>query len=284
VIVVDNGSRDGSVKMVRSEFPDASVLDLGENVGFARANNAAFKVARGEFFLLLNSDAFVEPGAIKALVECLRSHDRAAVAGPRLHNRDGTLQHSCYRFPTPPRAWAENLWISSALPAGSALGDFRRWGHDAERDVDWVSGACFLVRRSAYEQTGGFDESYFMYQEETDWQRRLRDCGWAIVFTPEARVTHLGGGSGGNEPARINSHFFDSLDRYVFKHHGLAGLVSVRCAMIVGCSLRTALWLLVMVFIPRRRRLAASKAGLSSSLVVRQAIHWRTGFRTEAIR
>ena len=224
VIVVDNGSHDGSAVMVRAEFPQALVIEAGENLGFARANNLALGRARGEFFLLLNSDAFPKPGAIRRLAEHLHGRPEVGVVGPRLLNRDGSLQPSCYRFPSPGRAWLENLWAASLLPPGSAWGDFRRWGHDEEREVDWVSGACFLVRREAYAAVGGLDERFFMYQEETDWQRRLRDGGWRVAFTPAARVMHIGGASGAAEQARINRHFFESLDRYEWKHHGRAGL------------------------------------------------------------
>lgn len=284
VIVVDNGSRDGSMAMVRAEFPAIEVIETGENLGFAQANNLALRRAQGAFFLLLNSDAFPEPDAVGRLVEYLRRHPEVGVVGPRLLNRDGSLQPSCYRFPSPGRAWLENLWVSSLLPPGSFWGDFRRWGHDEDREVDWVSGACFLVRREAYAAVGGFDERFFMYQEETDWQRRLRDGGWRIAFTPDARVMHIGGASGAADQVRINRHFFESLDRYEWKHHGPAGLVSVRLAMIVGCSLRAILWTLVLLLVPRRRKLAHSKAKLSSWLFVRQATHWRTDFKSSPLR
>lgn len=278
VIVVDNGSRDGSAAMVRAEFPEALVIEARENLGFAKANNLALERARGEFFLLLNSDAFPEPGAVRWLAEHLRGHPEVGVVGPRLLNRDGSLQPSCYRFPSPGRAWLENLWATSLLPPGSPWGDFRRWGHNEDREVDWVSGACFLVRREAYAAVGGLDERFFMYQEETDWQRRLRDGGWRVAFTPAARVMHIGGASGAAEQARINRHFFESLDRYEWKHHGPAGLVSVRLAMVVGCFLRVILWGLVLLLVPNRRTQARFKAKMLSWLFVRQATHWRTDF------
>src|SRR5207249_4861918 len=100
---------------------------------------------------------------------------------------------------------------------------------------------------------GGFDEAFFMYAEETDWQRRMRDGGWEIAFLPSAQVIHLGGASGASDRARINGHFFDSLDRYERKHHGLAGQFSLRCAMIVGCGLRAVLWAIAWLLFPPRR-------------------------------
>ena len=231
--------------------------------------------ASGEFFLLINSDAFPKPGAIRALLTYMQDHPKVAVAGPRLLNKDGSLQRSCYPFPSPSRAWLENLWISAALPNHTFVGDYSRWPHNEERIVDFVSGACMMVRRTIYEQIGGFDEKFFMYSEETDWQKRMTNQGWQIAFTPAAEVTHFGGASGANEQARINRNFFDSLDFYEKKHHGHSGLVSLRIAMIIGCFLRLIAWNLVVITTPRKRRLALSKTKLLSWLLIRQLTYWR---------
>ncbi len=273
--VVDNGSTDGSAEAVSVQYPDANVIRNTGNRGFGAASNQAMRESHGEFLLLINSDAFVRPGAVDCLASYLRDHPEAAVVGPRLLNSDGTLQRSCFPFPTPLRAWLENLWISTLFPRHPVLGDYRRWAHDTERKVDHVIGACMMVRRRAYEETGGFDESFFMYSEETDWEKRMRDSGWEILFTPAAEVVHLGGASGANERARIDRHFFSSLDRYERKHHGIAGLVSLRIAMTIGCLMRAVLWGCVFVLAPRRRAAAASKARLHSWLVLRQTTHWR---------
>lgn len=275
VIVVDNGSADGSVAAVREEFPTVRVIESGQNIGFGPANNLALREAQGKYLLLLNSDAFPQPGAIGKLVNYLEEHPDVGVVGPRLLNTDGSMQLSCFRFPTPRQAWCENLWVSSMFPEHLVLGNYRRWPHDSEREVDWIVGACMLMRREVFEQVGGFDESFFLYAEETDWQRRMRDGGWEIAFTPAAVVTHLGGASGASEKARINRHFFDGLDRYERKHHGMAGLISLRCAMTIGCGLRAVLWAITWLLRPQRRAVASSKARLHSWLVLRQATHWR---------
>jgi GT2 family glycosyltransferase/glycosyltransferase involved in cell wall biosynthesis len=275
IIVVDNASQDGSVAAIRAEFPQVRVLASASNDGFGAANNRAMKEARGRYFLLLNSDAFPRPRAIGELVRYLAQHPEVGAVGPRLLNEDGTLQQSCFRFPTPLQSWVENLWITALLPAHSQLDDYRRWAHDSARLVAWIVGACMLVRREVVEQVGGFDEAFFLYAEETDWQRRIRDGGWEIAFTPTAEVMHLGGASGASERARVSGNFFDSLDRYERKHHGLAGLISLRCAMIVGCGLRTALWAVTWLLRPQRRAQAGSKARLHSWLFLRQATHWK---------
>ena len=275
VLVIDNASTDGSAEAVRAAFPTAQVIENNGNAGFGAANNQAMLLASGEYFLLLNSDAFVEPEAVPALVGYARSRPEIGAAGPRLLNGDGTLQLSCFRYPSPLGVWLEQLWVSALLPNHPVLGYYRRWGHDRERLVDFVIGACLLVRREAYTQVGGFDDSFFMYQEETDWQRRMHNRGWKIGFTPEAQVTHLGGASGASEKAKISGHFFDSMDHYLHKHYGLAGLLSLRLSMLIGCFLRLLLWLGVFVAAPRRREVAQSKIRLMAWLCVRQVTHWR---------
>ena len=275
VWVVDNASQDNSADAIRAAFPQVHLIENPDNAGFGAANNLALQRASGEFLLLLNSDAFVQPGAVAALVRCLASHPKAGIAAPRLLNRDGSLQRSCYRFPSPGRAWLENLGLSGLLARHPVAGDYSRWAHDSERSVEWAIGACLLVRRKAYMEAGGFDEAFFMYQEETDWQRRVRDGGWDIVFTPSASVVHLGGASGASEQARINRHFFDSLDYYIRKHHGLAGLISLRLAMVVGAAARTLVWGGVAAALPRRRAAAGAKTRLQAWLCVRQATQWR---------
>jgi GT2 family glycosyltransferase len=284
VFVVDNASQDGSADAVRDAYPEVIVIANAENVGFGAANNQAMARATGEFLLLLNSDAFVAPGTVSALVACLRERPDCAAVGPRLLNGDGTLQPSCYRYPSPSRAWFENLWLSAALPRHPVVGDYRRWEHDTERDVDWVIGACLLVRRAAYEQVGGFDERFYMYQEETDWQRRMKDQGWKIHFTPAAQATHLGGASGASESARINRHFFESLDRYEHKHHGLMGLLSLRIAMVIGCFLRGVLWAALLLAVPKRRPVALRKVRLYSWLCRRQLTLWHLTPGTAGVR
>lgn len=274
VWVVDNGSSDGSSSAIRREFPTVRLIENERNLGFGAANNQAMRQARGSLFLLLNSDAFLLPGALGSMVRYLQRHPRAGVVGPRLLNADGSLQPSCWRFPSPTRAWLENLGIAAAFSRHPVVGDYRRWAHDEERSVEFVSGACFMVRREVFEQVGGFDERFFMYSEETDWQHRMRTGGWEIGFTPAAEVTHLGGASGAAEPARINRHFFESLDYYAWKHHGLSGLVTLRAAMVVGSTARALLWSFRSLLGSRSRDIAVTKVKLYAWLVRRQLVSW----------
>ena len=276
VWVVDNASTDGSPAAIQMAFPEVHLIKNKQNIGYGTANNQAMKQARGEFFLLLNSDAFLKQGTVNSLINYLRQQPEVAVVAPRIVNPDGSLQLSCFRFQSPLRAWLENLWISSIFPDHTVLGNYRRWAHDSDRIVDYVIGACMLVRRKAYEQVGKFDEGFFMYAEESDWQRRMRDKGWKVAFTSSGQVVHLAGASGEAEKSpKRNGYFYESLDYYYLKHYGILGLVSFRLAMMVGCFLRMILWGIVIVCVPKRREMAVSKARLYSWLVVRQSTYWK---------
>ena len=270
-ILVDNASQDGSVAAVREAFPEVRVIASERNLGFGAANNVAMAEAAGEFFLLLNSDAFPKGDALPVLVEYLRSHPRMGAAGPRLLNRDGSLQVSCWKFPSPVRSWLEGVGLAAAFPRHPQLGDYYRWAHDEERTVDFVIGACLLVRRQVLATVGGFDERFFMYAEETDWQKRMHKHGWEVGFTPRAEVTHLGGASGHGAVAPVNSHFFRSMDLYLRKHHGVAGLLAARVALALGSAGRALFWL---GRAPRRAD-ALPRARRYGALALRQATCWK---------
>ena len=258
IIVVDNASDDGSVEAIRGHFPAAVVIANEVNVGFGAANNQALELARGRYLLFLNSDAFVHPGCVQMLAEYLENHDNVGLVGPKLENEDGSLQRSCWRFPSALRSWADALWISGLFADHPVIGDYRFWKHDEAREVDFVIGACMLARREVYEAIGGFDLRFFMYQEEADWQKRMRAHGWSVHLVPEAGATHLGGASGKDEIPKVNRHFLESLDRYILKHHGSLGFLSMRMAQSVGSFLRAIVWVVISMS-PRWRPRAAMK-------------------------
>ncbi len=255
VFVVDNASHDGSPKAIRAEFPGVHLLESGTNEGFGPANNRAFDMARGEFFLLLNSDAFVHSGAIGTLVDFLRDpqNERVGGVGPRLLNKDGTLQASCWKFPSPARAWLEALGVARVFSAHPKLGDYYRWSHDTRREVDFVIGACLLVRREVWEEVGGFDPEFFLYAEETDWQKRMLSHGWKIAFCPDALVTHLGGASGAADANKTSNLFWQGQERFISKHFGARGWLLFRGALFVGSLARGAA-LVALALHPKKRR------------------------------
>lgn len=262
VFVVDNNSSDCTVDEVRKLHPDVRLICNRENVGFGQANNQAFRQCTGDYVLCINTDAFVHKGCVSRLVELLQQRPDVAVVGPRILNKDGSLQASVHPFPTPLRCWIENLWLNPLVKNVFSLRDWRSWAHDETREVPWVIGACMLVRKSVIDSTGGFDEHFFMYSEETDWQFRIRKAGWKIWFVHDAEVMHLGGASGGTESLSSKSRiaFFESLDYYVLKNHSWFGLLLFRAGMFVGSLLRVALWFLVLMLRPSLRTQARYKA------------------------
>lgn len=260
IFVVDNASHDGSADAIRSEFPSVHLIESGTNEGFGPANNRAFERARGEFLLLLNSDAFVHTGAIRTLVDFLQDpkNERVGGVGPRLLNADGTLQASCWKFPSPARAWLEALGIARVFASHPKLGDYYRWSHDTTREVDFVIGACLLVRREVWEEVGGFDPEFFLYAEETDWQKRMFASGWSVAFCPDALVTHLGGVSGAADANKTSNLFWQGQERFISKHFGVRGWLVFRGALFVGSLARGAA-LVALALHPKKRRTSRAR-------------------------
>lgn len=218
-IVVDNASTDDSVAMVRERFPDARVVENAENVGFARGNNAGVAVATGRYALLLNSDAFLTQGALSALVALADSHPRAGLIGAHLRNADGSFQASHTPFPTLGR----ELFILTGLGRALFGPHFPSHGPEEARGaqtVDYVEGACLLVRPEAYRAVGGLDSGFFMYAEEVDLCFALRRAGWEVWYEPAARVTHLGGGSSQHRRPQREGDLYRSRVRFFRKHYG----------------------------------------------------------------
>ena len=204
-VVVDNGSSDGTPDAVREGFPQVRVVEE-ENRGLAAGWNRGIAETDAEHVLILNADAWLVEDALARLVDAADCHPRAAAVGPRLQNGDGTLQRSVRGYPTLWRLATEYLYLRKLAPGSRALNAFYGAGfdHESEREVEWVMGACFLLRRGAYDEVGPFDERYFLFSEEVDWMRRAADAGWGVVFTPAARCVHVGGVAHGGRMFREN--------------------------------------------------------------------------------
>ena len=218
VVVVDNGSSDGSADVVREQLPDARVIEQ-ENVGLAAGWNRGIEAASGRYFLILNSDAWLTEGSLRRLVAFADQHPDAAIVGPRLLNPDGSLQRSVRGFPTLWRLATEYFFLRKLAPRSQALNAFYAGGFDHQqvREAEFLMGACMLVRREAVEQVGPLDEAFFLFSEETDWAYRFREAGWKVVFFPGAECVHVGGASHGGRMFRENvrGHL-----RFLAKHRG----------------------------------------------------------------
>jgi GT2 family glycosyltransferase len=204
-VVVDNASSDGTVGAVRERFPAVTIVEA-ENRGLAAGWNRGLAETSAEHVLVLNADAWLVDKALDALVAAAARHARAAVVGPRLLNPDGSLQRSVRGFPSAWRLATEYLYLRKLAPRSQALNAFYGAGfdHASEREVEWLMGSCMLLRRTAYDDVGPFDERYFLFSEEVDWMRRASDRGWSVVFTPEAHCVHVGGASHGGQLFREN--------------------------------------------------------------------------------
>ncbi|MCX8067579.1 MAG: glycosyltransferase family 2 protein [Anaerolineae bacterium] len=234
IIVVDNGSTDGSVEMVRTEFPQVLLIANPDNRGFPAANNQGLAVARGRYVLLLNPDTEVVGNALETMIAFADAHPDVGVVGPQLLNPDGTIQSSRRRFPTLATAIFESTWLQPYAPRRLLTRYYVLDRPDGEiQDVDWVTGAALMARREAIEQVGPLDEGFFMYSEELDWCRRFRDAGWRVVYLPTAQVVHYGGKSSEQVLPARHIHFQASKIRYFRKYHGAPAARILR-AVIVG--------------------------------------------------
>jgi len=242
-IVVDNGSTDGTVELVREQFPDVRVIE-GENKGFGGGSNVGMREATGDWFLLLNSDAWATEGALERLVAFGEAHPEAAVVGPRLRFPDGRLQRSVRGFPTLWRLATEYLFLRKLAPRTRALNAFYGNGFDYERplEAEFLMGSVLLVRREAADTVGLFDEDFFMFSEETDWCYRFRHAGWKVLFTPDAEFVHVGGAS---TRQNWNPMFQEQVRghlRFLAKHRGAREAERARRLLAASLSLRGLLF------------------------------------------
>lgn len=197
IIVVDNASHDGSAAMVEREFPQVKLIRAPMNLGFAGGNNLGAQHARGEHLILVNSDAFLQPGSLAGGLARMREQPRVGLAGGLLIGKDGQPEPSARCFPSPLNDLLSLSGLAARFPKSRFFGRFDRTWADPQQpaEVDWVPGAFCIVRRAAIDQIGFFDERYFLYYEEVDLCRRLRKAGWTIAYWPDLRAEHWGGES-----------------------------------------------------------------------------------------
>ena len=239
-IVVDHGSSDGTVALVRERFPGVRVVEE-ENRGLAFGWNTGVAHTSGRYVLLLNSDAWLDEGALDALVAFADAQPQAAVVGPRLRNTDGTLQRSVRGFPTLWRLATEYLFLRKLAPRSRLFNAFYAAGfaHDEVRDADFLMGAVLLVRRAAIEQVGPADDAFFLFSEETDWCYRFERAGWKVLFFPGAEATHVYGASHGGRlfVEQVKGHL-----RFLRKHRGDAYAERARRLLLVALRIRGVLF------------------------------------------
>ena len=264
VIVVDNGSTDGSPELVRGRFPTVELIANGENRGFSAANNQGIEQALGRYVFLLNSDAALGESALGTLVAYADQHPEAGVLGPKLLNPDGSLQPSGGRFPTLTSTVAE-LFGLGRLTGRPRYGTRR--DYDRPAAVDEVSGAAMLIARRVIDQLGGLDERFAWGYEDVDFCLRARRAGWQVHYVPQARVVHDWGGSRRLAPAATTLKAIAGRRWYFRKHFGAGQAGLVMLATAVSHGLRLIVFAIAGLGNPRLRERAPAEWAIIRGLL-----------------
>jgi GT2 family glycosyltransferase len=238
-VVVDHGSTDGTLDVVRERFPAVRIVEQ-ENRGLAAGWNRGVRETSAPFVIVLNADAWLVDNAAERLVAFAEEHERAGFVAPRLLNPDGSLQPSVRAFPTPWRLATEYLFLRKLAPRSRALNAFYGAGfrHDEVREIDFAKAAGFLLRRTAFDEVGPFDEAFFLFSEETDWCYRLREAGWKSFFYPDAEIVHVGGASWRAQSATLFTEQVRGHLRFLAKHRGRKTTDRARRVLLAGLRLR----------------------------------------------
>ncbi|HKE78159.1 MAG TPA: glycosyltransferase [Solirubrobacteraceae bacterium] len=244
VLVLDNASRDGSATAARNHPVGAEVIALARRRGKGENDTALLKGARGRYALLLNEDSELQPGAVAALRDALEARDDAAAAGARLLRPDGTVQPSAWRFPSPVSALIGALFLHKRFTVQSR--------GEKTRTVDWAQSAALLVRTDAAREIEWFDPAFFVYSDEVDFCRRLRDAGWRTLYVPSARAVHHEQLSTGGVPERRIVELSRNRDRYMRKHHSAPAAAIVRVLTAWAYAVRSLVAVALPGHDPRR--------------------------------
>lgn len=236
IIVADNASGDDSVAMVLERFPGVHVLALDRNYGFAAANNRGAEVACGDHLLFLNSDTVVPVGAIGELADYLEATPDAAIVGARLLSPDGSLQLSARSFPGPLNTFLLYSGLSRLLPGVRPFGApyLSYIDHTQVNDVDYVDGACLMMRRATFDRLGGWCEDYFLYAEDADLCFRARQLGASVIYYGPRHITHVGGASAARVAVRSTLESHRSTFLFILRHRGRAAFWLTRLLTTLG--------------------------------------------------
>lgn len=260
VIVVDNHSSDDTVAFLHAHYPEVMVIANTENRGFAAANNQALGKTTSRYVLLLNPDTYVHRGALDELVNFMESHPDAAAVGPALRNEDGSPQNTGVRFPTNWNILVEALFLDRVFPRSRVFGRHKELfaDQDAPRKVQYVQGACLMLRTEVARTIGDMDEQFFLYFEEVDWCKRMYDAGYSVYMCPSAVVTHFANAELGHFDAHRLVHYHRSLILFYKKHYSQASLMVLRVLLAVRSLLRLFVWTAVPLTRPSLRHRAVS--------------------------
>lgn len=243
VIVVDNGSSDGSAEVIRTEFADRVILIANQdNRGFGAAHNEAIMQSAGRYVFLMNPDSHVvSKDALKRMVEYMDANEDIGILGPRIVNPDGTLQFSARRFPPMFAGVFRHTFLGKLFPRNRFVRGYLMSdeSHDRIMDVDWVSGCAMLARRKTLDEIGLFDERFFMYCEDVDLCKRAHDGGWRVVYYPEVEVSHRIGAASDKNPIEMIKQHHRSMLLYFLKYNARSPRIVLTPLVLLALWART---------------------------------------------
>ncbi len=259
IIVADNDSRDGSLKYLAAqekENSDITIIKIKKNIGFSRASNKGAGKASGRFLLFLNPDTRIHKGNLGDLMDFYSNKEKngkTGIAGARIENIDGSLQYSCRSFPTLARQFYESYFLHKAFKKSKVFGSYflSWWDHEGIREVDWLSGSFMLIKKDTYFKTGGLDEDYFMYSEDTDLCLRLANAGYKNYYFPGSIIEHADGGiASADGPAR-EAGIWKSRRLYFLKNYSIHHARAASMLYFMGIINRIAIYFILSIIKPR---------------------------------
>ena len=249
IIVVDNASKDGSADTISDEFPEVSLIKNVENLGFSKANNQGIKIAKGDYALLLNNDTLLKDGNFSNLLEYMESKSDVGILGCRITNPDGSLQLSCYKFPSMWEMITHYTFLTRLFPDSRLVGDYRNWLHNEIKKVDFVIGAFFLIKREVIEKIGLLDERFFLNAEEAEYCLRAKKTGWKTVFYPGFKIIHYGGQTKKSMKEKDMLSAIKGTEYLIKKHHNFVYFITFKVLSFILSLIRFGIFGISLLFI-----------------------------------
>lgn len=260
-IVVDNASTDGAPNLVTTKYPRVRLIRNTENLGFAKANNRGIEKSSGQYICLINSDAVVVENCLDLMCHYMDEHPKIGVLGPQVLNRDGSIQPTCREFPTLWKNLCRTLALDKLFPKSKIFGGYlmMHWSHETVREVDFLSGCFIMVRRSAMEQVGLLDESFFFYAEDKDWCKRFWETGWKVVYFPQAKAIHYLYGSSDRDPVQLYIQQTRANLQYYAKHRSSLAKNAFMLNEVLHQSIRVIGQSIIYLIKPSRKKMTLQK-------------------------
>ena len=278
IIVVDNASTDGSVELVKGQFPKVKVICNDTNLGFAKANNIGIKQGTGKYICLINSDVEILQGCFDSMVSYMEKNPEIGILGPQILDSNGNIQRSCMGFPTLWNAFCRALFLDKLFPKSELFGSYLMTfqNQNTTQPVDIINGCFWMVKKKVLKQVGLLDERFFIYAEDKDWCKRFWDAGWKVVYFPQAQAIHYGGASSSNAPIRFYIEMYRANYEYWKKYHSRPAQLTFLLITGLHHIIRLIGEMMLLVIRPSKRSYVLNKIKRSIAL-----IQWLLSFNLE---